>query len=100
MIRQLERLQELGIEAAVIEEMPRHVIFARAGFAALVERTESGFGRVGAAGMMTPHGLAQLVWRAGRPYFVGKGGEQPASEEQVAALRGFASDLERTLRAC
>jgi hypothetical protein len=100
MIRQLERLQALGIEAAAIDEMPRHVIFARDGYAALVERTGSGFGRIGAAGRMTPHGLAQLVWRSGQAFFVGKGGEQAATGDQVAALRGFASDLERTLRAC
>ncbi|MCC7236490.1 MAG: hypothetical protein IT163_14350 [Bryobacterales bacterium] len=100
MRNQLERLFALGIEAAPVDGMSRHVVFARAGFAALVERTATGFGRVGAAGLMTGSGFAQLVWRDGKGYFVTRAGEQPASEEQVAALRGFSSDLERTLRAC
>ena len=67
---------------------------------ALVERTATGFGRVGAAGLMTGSGLSQLVWRDGKAYFVARAGEQPATDEQVAALRSFSSDLERTLRAC
>jgi hypothetical protein len=100
MLKQLERLMELGIEAAPVDGMERHVVFARAGYAALVERTRDGFGRVGAAGLMTEAGLAMLVWREGKAYFVARGAEQAASEEQVAALRAFSSDLERTLRAC
>lgn len=100
MLKQLERLMELGIEAAPVDGMERHVVFARGGYAALVERTASGFGRVGAAGLMTSTGMAMLVWRDGSAYFVTRTGEQAASEEQVAALRSFSSDLERTLRAC
>ena len=100
MLKQLERLMELGIEAAPVEGMQRHVVFARGSYAALVERTESGFGRVGAAGLMTSTGLAMLIWRESKAYFVTRNGEQPATEEQVAALRSFSSDLERTLRAC
>jgi hypothetical protein len=41
-----------------------------------------------------------LVWREGKAYFTTRGGEQAATDEQVAALRSFSSDLERTLRAC
>ncbi|MCC6294492.1 MAG: hypothetical protein IT164_17705 [Bryobacterales bacterium] len=100
MREQLERLFALGIEAAPVDGMNRHVVFARAGFAALVERTATGFGRVGAAGLMTGSGLSQLVWRDGKAYFVTRSSEQPATDEQVAALRSFSSDLERTLRAC
>jgi hypothetical protein len=100
MLKQLERLMELGIEAAPIEGMQRHVVFARGGYAALVERTADGFGRVGAAGLMTSTGLAMLMWRDSRAYFVTRKGEQAATDEQVAALRSFSSDLERTLRAC
>ena len=100
MLEQLERLLELGIDAAPVQGMERHVVFARDGYAALVERTAAGLGRVGAAGLMTSTGLAMLMWRDGKAYFVSKGGEQAATEEQVAALRSFSSDLERTLRAC
>ncbi|MEP7364661.1 MAG: hypothetical protein ABI972_15500 [Acidobacteriota bacterium] len=100
MLKQLERLMELGIEAAPVEGMTRHVVFARGGYAALVERTGDGFGRVGASGLMTSTGLAMLVWRDQRAYFVTRNGEQAATDEQVAALRSFSSDLERTLRAC
>ena len=91
---------ELGIEAAPVEGMARHVVFARGGYAALVERTADGLGRVGAAGLMTSTGLAMLMWREGKAYFVTKNGEQVATDEEVSALRSFSSDLERTLRAC
>ena len=35
MLKQLERLMELGIEAAPVDGMERHVVFARAGYAAV-----------------------------------------------------------------
>jgi hypothetical protein len=92
----LQRLAGLGIRLlpAGIET---HYVFERDGFIAMVERTPEGFGSVGSAGLLTPSGFAALVWRAARPYFVGKGWEQPATGEQVENLRKFASDLESAL---
>ena len=87
----------LGIEAAPVEGMARHAVLARGGFAALVEYGSDKLGRIGSAGLMTTHGLAQLIWKDGAALFVAKGHEQQASEEQVAALRLFAQDIERAL---
>ena len=47
----------------------------------------------GSTGMMTEQGLAYLVWRDGQPYLAAKGGETPATPEQVEAIRKFSEDL-------
>ncbi len=102
MTRQLEILSQLGIEPLQVPGQDRHTFFVRDCYAALVERTRDGaFGRVGTAGRMTERGLAMLMWRDGKAYFVSKGGQEvPAEEPEVAALRAFTTDLERVLRAC
>jgi len=100
MTAKLERLAALGIEIIPMPGLDRHVVFARGRYASLVERTQSGLGRVGAAGVVTEHGLAMLVWREGKPWLVAKHHEEAAGEEEVAALRQFSSDLDRALRAC
>ena len=54
-------------------------------------------GTQGSTGMMTEQGLAYLVWRDGRAYLVAKGGETPASAEQVETIRKFSADLNTAL---
>jgi hypothetical protein len=102
MTRHLELLSQLGIEPLRIPGQERHTFFMREGYAALVERTrEGGLGRIGTAGRMTDRGLAMLMWREGKPFFVAKGGhEMAAGDDEVSALRAFTSDLERVLRSC
>jgi hypothetical protein len=100
MTGKLERLVALGIEVVPMPGLDRHVVFARGGYASLVERTETGLGRIGASGFITEHGLAFLVWRGETAYFVAKQHELIATPDQIASLRQFSSDLERTLRAC
>ena len=102
MTRHLELLSQLGIEPLQVPGQERHTFFIRDRFAALVERTRDGaFGRIGTAGCMTERGLAMLMWREGKAYFVAKGGvEVDAGEEDVSALRAFMTDLERVLRSC
>lgn len=102
MTRQLELLSQLGIEPLQVPGQERHTFFIRDRYAALVERTRDGaFGRVGTAGCMTERGLAMLMWREGKAFFVAKGGHEVAAEDaEVAALRAFTTDLERVLRAC
>jgi hypothetical protein len=102
MTRQLELLSQLGIEPLQIPGQERHTFFVRDRFAALVERTRDGaLGRIGTAGCMTERGLAMLMWREGKAFFVAKGGaETEATEADVVALRAFTSDLERVLRSC
>jgi hypothetical protein len=46
---------------------------------------------------MTEQGLAYLVWRDGQPYLASKGGETPASAEQVETIRRFSEDLNNAL---
>ena len=79
-------------------DLDKHHILERDGFIVLVERTaDGGFGRTGAAGLLTAKGLAPLVWRGDAPFFVAKGVDTPATAEQVEALRSFQTDLEASL---
>ena len=94
----LERLAAAGIRLLPVTDITTHFVLERDGFAALVERTPDGFGSAGAAGLLTEDGLALLVWRTGRAFFVRKGTEREATPAQVDALRAFASDLEKALR--
>ena len=57
MTNQLERLAALGIELIPMPGLERHFVFSRDGFASLVERRESGFGRLGTSGLITEHGV-------------------------------------------
>ena len=93
-----ERLVSAGIQLLPLTGITTHFVFERSGFAALVERTEEGFGQIGSAGLLCEKGLAVLVWRGTQPYFVAKGFEQLAGPEQVKQLRRFATDLEHALR--
>lgn len=93
MIEVLERLAAAGFEPLPMSGMERHVVLVRDEFAALVERTPSGFGGLGATGLVTERGLAMLVWRGDEAWFVLKGFEQQATPEQVEGLRRFSSDL-------
>jgi hypothetical protein len=96
---QLERLVERGINLLPTVEIATHFIFERDGFVALVERREDGFGGIGAPGLLVERGgFAALVWRNGEPWFVARGFEQLATNEQVAGIRNFALDLGYALR--
>jgi len=93
----LERLASRNIELVPLPGLERYFVLARDGFASLVERTPRGFGRAGAAGLVTAQGFAALVWREDIPWFVGKSFEFPAGQEQVASIRRFTADLEQAL---
>ena len=45
-------------------EITSHFILERDGFVVFVERRETGFGNIGAPGLMTEQGFAALIWRA------------------------------------
>jgi hypothetical protein len=100
LVRALEALAAKGIEILPIQPPPngksaldRHFVLFRAGYAALVERTESGFGRVGTAGIVTPNGLAMLVERDGGARFVIREHEQAPEPGEIDELRQFQADL-------
>ncbi len=77
-------------------EISTHFVFERGGFVALVERRETGFGNLGAPGILTERGMAHLVWRGESGHFVTRGWERPAEAEEIAALRVFAEDLRKS----
>jgi hypothetical protein len=82
----------------LLSETRSHYMFARDNLVALVERTPEGFGSIGSTGMWTGRGLAYLVWKQGRAFLAGKGFEQPATEEETAAVQRFSEDLKTALR--
>ena len=76
-----------------------HYLLMRDRFVALVERRGDAAANIGSTGLWTEGGLAFLVWREGRPFFVAKGSEIPAQAEEVAELRRFSEDLAGVLAA-
>jgi len=96
----LERLVAANIELLPLEQVERHWVFTRDGFISLVERTmDNGFGRIGAPGLLTERGMAVLVSRGDRSYFLAKGLELEATAEQIAGMRRFSRDLAAALAA-
>ncbi len=96
MIERLEKIAAAGIQI-VPAEINSHFLFARDGFAVLVERRGDALGNIGSSGLMSDRGLAVLVWRGPKAFFVVRGFEQEATPEQVAQLRAFAADLRNAL---
>ena len=88
-------LDSTGIQ--LLSASPSHYVFARDNLVALVERTPQGYGSIGGTGVLTGRGLAYLVWRQGQAFLAGKGFEQPAADEEVAAVRRFSQDLKAAL---
>jgi hypothetical protein len=80
-------------------EGPAVSIYVRDNCVAAVGGTHGGGADTnqGSTGMMTEQGLAYLVWRDGRPYLAAKGGEAPATPEQVEIIRRFSADLNTAL---
>ena len=97
MTGQLSRLVEAGIQLLPVDGVTSHFVFERDGFVALVERKGEAFGGIGTPGLLTEHGIAMLIWRGGKAFFVAKGHEQAAADAQVEAIRKFSADLTRAL---
>ena len=91
-----QRLSAAGIE--LLADTGRYYLFTRGDFIALVERKSEGFGGIGSTGIFTEAGISYLVWQGERPFLVGKGIQQIATQEQVTAIRHFSSDLTNALR--
>ncbi len=91
----LARLESLHIQ--LLSEAAEYCVFARDHCVAVAQVRESGVA-VGSSGLMTGDGLAYLLWRAGEPVLVSRGGrETPAAPEQVAAVQQFSADLKQAL---
>ena len=98
-LAKFERLIAVRIQLLPTVEVAKHFVFERDGFVALVERRDGGFGSIGAAGTVSDTGFAALVYRGDGAFFVGKGFERPATNEEVQQLRAFQADLEQALSA-
>jgi hypothetical protein len=85
----VSRLEDFGIRLMV--QGPAVSIYVREDCIAVVGGTQ------GSTGMLTPQGLAFLVWREGQPVLASKGVETPATPEQVEAIRKFSEDLKAAL---
>ena len=83
--------ESAGIQ--LLSESRGYSLFARDNLVALVARTSGGQASIGSTGMWTERGIAYLIWREGRAYLAGKGFEQPATEDEVEAVRRFSEDL-------
>lgn len=94
----LARLAAANIQLLPVVEIENHFVFERDGFISLVERNRSGgFGRIGTAGLLTERGMAVLMERTTGMFFLAKGLELMATEQQVLALRAFDKDLRAAL---
>lgn len=98
LLAKLERVLAARIELVPDLNINTHYVFARDGFAALVEKRDGGFGNIGTPGMVTEQGFAALLWRGEKGVFVGRGFEVMATDEQVTAIRAFDRDLNEALR--
>lgn len=98
LLARLERLLAARIELVPDLKITTHYVFARDGFAALVEKRDGGFGNAGTPGLVTEQGFAALLWRGEQGVFTGRGFELLATAEQVTAIRAFDRDLNEALR--
>jgi len=89
----VSRLEDLNIRLMV--EGPSVSIYVRDNCIAAVGGTHAG--NQGSTGLMTERGLAYLVWRDGEPFLASKGGEAPATPDQVDTIRKFSEDLHDAL---
>ncbi|MGH9661202.1 MAG: hypothetical protein ACRD96_21825 [Bryobacteraceae bacterium] len=90
----LERLAAAGIRILPTDSIETHWVLERDGFVALVERAT---GAIGTPGRLTDGGLAMLLWRGERAFFVAKSYQREAGPDEVAALRQFSADLAQAL---
>ncbi len=95
--QQLECLAAASINILPATEITTHFVLERDGFIVLVERAPDGFGRIGSPGLLSEHGFAALVRRGEAAYFIAKNFEQPASDEQVTAVRAFSESVKKCL---
>jgi hypothetical protein len=85
----VSRLEELGIRKVV--EGPAVSLYVRGNCVAAVGSSQ------GSTGILTESGLAYLVWKGEAPFLASKGGEAPATPEQVQEIQQFAADLKSAL---
>lgn len=95
---QLQRLYMAGFELETFERFPKAIGVLRTGYIAFLVPGPEGLQILGNVGRRMGESLGPLVERSGRKVFLHKQEEIEATEEMIAELEQFQSDLKRLLR--
>lgn len=95
---QLQRLYVAGFELETFERFPKAIGVLRQGYIAFLVPGPDGLQILGNVGRRMGESLGPLVDRGGRKVFVHKQEELEATEEMIADLEQFRSDLRRLLQ--
>jgi hypothetical protein len=95
---QLQRLYVAGFELETFERFPKAIGVIRAGYIAFLVPGPDGLQILGNVGRRMGESLGPLVERGGRKVFLHKLEEIEATEEMIAELEQFRTDLKRLLR--
>lgn len=95
---QLQRLYMAGFELETFERFPKAIGVLRHGYIAFLVPGPDGLQILGNVGRRMGESLGPLVERNGRGVFVHKQEEIEATEQMIAELEQFRSDLKRLLR--
>lgn len=94
----LEHLLERGFSFRSFPAYPRHLGVVKDNCVALLELTPEGkWKQFSSAGYLVEDQIALLVERGGRPAFVYKSKQVPATEELLEKFRLFQQELESAL---
>ena len=87
-----------GFELETFERFPKAIGVLRTGYIAFLVPGPEGLQILGNVGRRMGESLGPLVERSGRKVFLHKQEEIEATEEMIAELEQFQSDLKRLLR--
>jgi hypothetical protein len=95
---QLQRLYMAGFELETFERFPKAIGVVRQGYVAFLVPGPDGLQILGNVGRRMGESLGPLVERGDRRVFLHKQEEIEATDELVAALEQFRTDVQRLLR--
>ena len=95
---QLQRLYMAGFELETCERFPKAIGVLRAGYVAFLVPGPDGLQILGNVGRRMGESLGPLVERGGRKLFIHKQEQIEATDQMIADLEQFRSDLKRLLR--
>jgi hypothetical protein len=95
---QLQRIYMAGFELETFERFPKAIGVLRQGYVALLVPGPEGLQILGNVGRRMGESLGPLVERGGRKLFIHKQEEIEATDQMIADLEQFRSDLKRLLR--
>ena len=95
---QLQRLYMAGFELETFERFPKAIGVLRQGYVAFLVPGPDGLQILGNVGRRMGESLGPLVDRGGRKLFIHKQEQIEATDQMIADLEQFRSDLKRLLR--